>query len=43
MECVDLTERLKKLGQSEEWKGEKDKATTGPIGLRWVNGPFDIQ
>jgi hypothetical protein len=43
MECADLMERLEKTGQSVQWKGEKDKASTGPIELSSKNGPFNIQ
>jgi len=40
---LTLQKGLKKPGQSVQWKGEKDKASTGPMGLSWENGPFDIQ
>lgn len=40
---LTLRKSLKKPGQSVQCKGQKVKASTGPIGLSWENGPFDIQ
>jgi hypothetical protein len=37
MECVDYMESLRKSGQSEQWKGEEDEASTVPIGLSSMN------
>lgn len=40
---LTLQKSLEKPKQSVQCKGEKVNASTGPIGLSWENGPFDIQ
>jgi hypothetical protein len=37
---LTLQKSLNKAGQSVQWKGEKEKASTWPIELRWEDGPF---
>lgn len=40
---LTLRKSLEKPGPSVQCKGEKVKASSGPIGFNWENGPFDIQ